>query len=168
MTRAGMARHLSTCQKRKEAIDDANQRRSPAGSFVHLQLQDAGSGEYWLHLEMNGSATLKQLDRYLRAIWLECCGHLSQFSLGGWGGRTIAMSRKAGDVLQPGLELVHIYDFGTESVTLVSALEVREGKPTISKPIALMARNQQPVYPCQECGAPSTALCSPTLPSLRP
>jgi len=35
---------------------------------------------------MRGSATLTKLDDYLRAIWLECCGHLSKFTIGGWGG----------------------------------------------------------------------------------
>jgi len=35
---------------------------------------------------MRGSATLAKLDDYLRAIWLECCGHLSKFTIGGWGG----------------------------------------------------------------------------------
>jgi hypothetical protein len=159
MTRAGMARHLSTCSKRKEVIDAADQRPGPKGSLIHLQVQDALSGDYWLHLEMDGSATLKQLDGYLRAIWLECCGHLSQFSVGGWGGRKIAMSRKAAEVFRPGVELTHIYDFGTESVTLLSALAAREGKSTVAKPIALMARNQEPIYPCQECAAPSATLC---------
>ena len=32
---------------------------------------------------MCGSATLEELDHYLRTIWLECCGHLSQFTIGG-------------------------------------------------------------------------------------
>jgi hypothetical protein len=159
MTRAGMARHLSTCSKRAEAITVADQQPGEAGPLIHLQVQDAGGGQYWLHLEMAGSATLKQLDRYLRAIWLECCGHLSEFSTGGWGSRKIAMNRKVADVLKPGVELVHIYDFGTESVTVVRALEVREGKSTVPRPIALMARNEEPIYPCQNCGAPSAVVC---------
>ena len=47
----------------------------------HLLVRDAYNRDFWLHLEMNGRSTLKDLDRYLRAIWLECCGHLSQFSV---------------------------------------------------------------------------------------
>jgi len=35
---------------------------------------------------MRGSATPDDLDAYLRAIWLECCGQPSQFSFGGWRG----------------------------------------------------------------------------------
>jgi len=53
---------------------------------------------------------LNDLDRYLRAIWLECCGHLSQFSVGGWSSDEIAKRRKIQDVLREGGELTHIYD----------------------------------------------------------
>ncbi|HEX7243833.1 MAG TPA: hypothetical protein VF263_26335, partial [Longimicrobiaceae bacterium] len=52
------------------------------GPLVHLQVEDAWTGQYWLHLEMNGSAALDDLDDYLRVIWLECCGHMSRFSVG--------------------------------------------------------------------------------------
>ena len=47
-------------------------------TLYHLQVQDAWDGNYWLHLEMRGSATLEDLDFYLREIWLECCGHLER------------------------------------------------------------------------------------------
>ena len=157
--RTGMARHLGTCEKRSEAIAEANQQTGPSGPFIRLQARDTASGQYWLHLEMDGSATLKKLDQYLRAIWLECCGHLSEFSAGGWGTQKVAMSRKAADVFTSGVELVHIYDFGTETITLLSVQEVREGKATVSNPIALLARNHEAIYPCQECGARAIALC---------
>ena len=67
---------------------------------------------------MKGSATLGDLDDYLRAIWLECCGHLSQFSIGGWRGEEIPMSTRVERVFEPGIEVTHIYDFGTSSETL--------------------------------------------------
>ncbi|HEX5438520.1 MAG TPA: hypothetical protein VFW98_15310 [Gemmatimonadaceae bacterium] len=71
-----MARHLQTCEARAERIATANRRSRPSGTLLHLQIQDAYAGQYWLHLEMAGSAALSTLDAYLRAIWLECCGHL--------------------------------------------------------------------------------------------
>jgi hypothetical protein len=158
-TRTGMSRHLGSCEKRREAVEKADQQPGTPGRFIRLQVRDADAGEYWLNLEMDGSATMKKLDQYLRAIWLECCGHMSEFTAGGWGSQKVAMSRKAADVLRPGVELVHTYDFGTETVTLLSVQEVREGNPTTSKPIALLARNQQPIYSCQECDDPASVLC---------
>ena len=142
MTRSGLTRHLEACTERKEAIEAADQARGNEQPLYHLVARDAWGGDYWLHLEMNGSATLTNLDRYLRAIWLECCGHLSQFSIGGWSGNEIPMSRQIQRVFTPGLELTHIYDFGTSSETLVKVVEVREGKLLTSHPIVLMARNE--------------------------
>ncbi len=108
---------------------------------------------------MRGSKTLQDLDTYLRAIWLECCGHMSQFSLGGGFAREVGKRRKLSDIFKDEGELTHIYDFGTSSETIVKCVEMREGKPLTSKPIVLMARNNPPEYACVECGKPATHLC---------
>ena len=108
---------------------------------------------------MKGSAKLADLDSYLRAIWLECCGHLSQFSVGGWQGDEIPMKNRIDRVFRPGVELTHIYDFGTSSETLVKAVGVRQGNPLTKHPIFLMARNDPPEVLCMECDQPATWLC---------
>jgi hypothetical protein len=150
---------LSACSGRKEAIHAADQESRKEQILYHLQAQDAWGGDYWLHLEMNGSATLTDLDRYLRAIWLECCGHLSQFSIGGWRGQEIPMRTRVERTFQPGIVLTHIYDFGTSSETLIKAVGMRQGKPLTPHPIALMARNDPPEARCIECGQPASWLC---------
>ena len=159
MTRGGLARHLPACSGRQGAIEKANQRPGKEQRLYHLQVQDAWQGDFWLHVEMRGSAPLADLDHYLRAIWLECCGHLSQFSVGGWRGEEISMRRQVKQVFEPGLELTHIYDFGTSSETLVKVVEVREGKSLTSHPIVLMARNETPEAECMECGQAASWLC---------
>jgi hypothetical protein len=108
---------------------------------------------------MRGSATLTKLDSYLRTIWLECCGHLSMFTIGGWGGTEISPSRKADAIFKTGIVLRHLYDFGTTSETDIKVVGSRKGKPTSKHPIALMARNNMPVAFCQECGQPAGWLC---------
>jgi len=159
MTRGGMSRHLQTCARRQETITSVNQKRGRDQPLYHLQVQDAWAGDFWLHLEMPGSATLEDLDHYLRAIWLECCGHLSRFSIGGWGSDEIPMHTRGHRVFEPGLELTHIYDFGTSSVTLVKVVSMREGKATTRRPAVLMARNGQSEAHCMECERPALWLC---------
>lgn len=159
MTRGGLTRHLTSCEARQAAIQAADKQGKAQQTIHHLQVQDAGWGGYWLHLEMNGTASLKELDCYLRAIWLECCGHMSQFSIGGWRGAEIPMGKRVDDVFEPGVELVHIYDFGTSSETLIKAVGVRQGSPLGSRPIALMARNDPPEAFCATCGQPAAFLC---------
>lgn len=159
MSKGGLTRHLKTCPQRQAAIAAVDAGAGDPQSLYHLRVQDAWGGDFWLHLEMQGRATLKDLDHYLRAIWLECCGHLSQFSIGGWAGDEISMSRRIAQVFAPGVELEHIYDFGTSSHTMVKAVDVRRGKPLSKHPIFLMARNDMPEVECMECGKPATWLC---------
>jgi hypothetical protein len=158
-TKGAIHRHLAACPKRQAVILEAD-KRGKAETLYHLRVQSADASEFWLDLEMRGSATLNDLDRYLRAIWLECCGHLSEFSLGGaWSGREVAMKHRAGEVFQVGVELTHIYDFGTSSETSIKVVDQRAGVPTTKHPIALMARNLMPEAACMECGEPAAWLC---------
>lgn len=170
MTRGGLARHLRTCSKRREAIAAADSKLGRSQTLYHLQVQDAWSGYYWLHLEMQGNATLKDLDSYLRAIWLECCGHLSAFEIdnvrytqlfnGGWSwGVERSMNMKVRKLFRPGMQIHYEYDFGTTSELLIKVVDQRQGKPTTPHPIALMARNKLDPVPCIECGQPASYLC---------
>jgi hypothetical protein len=159
LTRAGMTRHLPACPARKRAIAQADEAGGRAEPLHHLVVRDAGSGYYWLHLEMKGSATLETLDSYLRAIWLECCGHLSEFTTEAWRGEEIPMTRRISRVFVPGVELMHLYDFGTTSYTQVRCASVRSGRPLTRHPIALMARNNPPDYACMYCDQPARWLC---------
>jgi hypothetical protein len=159
ITRRSVMKHLDNCSKRQESLRAAEASERDAERLWHLRVQDAYDKDFWLDLEMRGTATLAKLDDYLRAIWLECCGHLSEFTIGGWGGRKVAMSRKADAAFEEGLTLRHLYDFGTTSETDVRVLGARSGKATTKHPIALLARNLQPEAACQECGQPAGWWC---------
>jgi len=160
VAKGGMSKHLSSCAKRQQMIAESDQKSGAQERLYHLRVQAAYNSDFWLDLEVRGTAKLKDLDRYLRGIWLECCGHMSQFSFGGWSGDEISMARSVERVfVERGTELTHIYDFGTSSETLLKLVAVREGKPTTPHPIALMARNLMPEAVCIECGQPATWLC---------
>lgn len=158
-TKGSMGKHLATCSKRGELLRQAEPKKIREETLYHLRVQDAWQSGFWLDLEIRGSATLKDLDDYLRAIWLECCWHLSQFSLGGWRGKEIPKKRRVDEVFHPDIELTHIYDFGTSSETRIKGISQRVGFPTSSRPIALMARNVLPETPCIECQQPAGWLC---------
>jgi hypothetical protein len=158
MAKGGMLKHLDVCEQRQQVIAKADQKTGVDQPIFHLRTQDSW-GDFWLDLEMPDSTTLKDLDRYLRAIWLECCGHLSRFSIGGWGGEEIPMKTRIDQIFNRAEELIHIYDFGTSSTTHVKRIRMREGKPTTPHPIALMARNSLPEAECMECDQPAKWLC---------
>ncbi len=159
IAKSAAPKHLSACPDRRATIEKAEEKKGASEMLFHLRVQDAWRGEFWLDLEMRGSATLKALDDYLRAIWLECCDHLSQFSIGGWRGTEIPKKRRVDEVFKEGIELTHIYDFGTSSETLIKTVGTRKGKPATARPIALMARNLIPEAQCIECDQPAARLC---------
>ena len=128
--------------------------------MYHLRAQDEWDNGFWLDLEVDSSIILHDLDDYLRHIWLECCGHLSRFSIGGWMGDEISKSRKVADVFKPCVEITHIYDFGDSSYTKIRRVAVRDGKPANpGSPIALMSRNHEPELNCISCDGRASWLC---------
>src|SRR5258708_7359482 len=159
MSKGGMSKHLSACTKRWKVIEEAEGEKGAKAMLYHLRAQDGYSGLFWLDLEIGGPNTLEDLDYYLRGIWLECCVHMSQFSIGGWRGDEIPMNRKIGMTFREGLELTHIYDFGSSSKTVIKYVGRREGRPTTTHPIALMARNIIPESKCIECERAAKWLC---------
>jgi hypothetical protein len=157
--KSGITRHLEKCSKRAQAIQTADAGQQPKETLWHLRVQEAYGKEFWLDLEMRGSVSLEKLDAYLRAIWLECCGHLSKFTVGGWGGQDVGKARKADDIFAKETALLHLYDFGTTSETEIHVVGSRHGKPTTKHPIALMARNLMPEMFCKECNHPAAYIC---------
>jgi hypothetical protein len=159
-TKGSMARHVAACPQRQAQLAKAEQSNRKPETLYYLRMQDAYGGDFWLDLEVRGSAKLKDIDTYLRAIWLECCGHLSRFSFGrGWGDE-IAKSRPVDAVFHGDVELTHIYDFGTSSETRIKPISRRTGIPLTARPMALMARNVMPEAQCMECGQPASHLCT--------
>ena len=158
-----MTKHLSACPQRRAIIERADGKKGASETLFHLRAQATYQSGFWLDLEMRGNAKLADLDHYLRAIWLECCDHMSQFSMGKGSGEEISQDRKAKVVFTPDVQLTHIYDFGTSSETLIKVVGMREGKPTTTHPIALMARNLMPEAKCIKCEKPAAWLCTECL-----
>jgi len=168
--RGGMTRHLTSCPARAEVLDVTARGRRKAQRLYHLIVTARDTNLFWLQLEMNGAATLDDLDTYLRAIWLECCDHLSSFQIGpshytqlfddGFGDAgDLSMKVRADKVLEPGMSIPYEYDFGSTTELMIAVQGVREGKPTTERPIVLMARNEMPAVNCAICGKPATAIC---------
>jgi hypothetical protein len=75
-----MTQHLKSCKARfaSTAEQEGHEQR-----LLHLFVEGKYRPDYWMHLEVPAELTLADLDDFLRAIWLECCGHLSEFEIGG-------------------------------------------------------------------------------------
>ena len=73
--KAGINRHLATHLKEKTM-------GSKSGNSFLVKVETCkryGTTPYFLSLWIDGGSTMKNLDDFLRDIWLECCGHMSAF-----------------------------------------------------------------------------------------
>lgn len=169
-----ISRHLKKCLQEQVAASTGGKTQKT----FWINIWGKYRPEYWLHLEVPASAKLVDLDQFLREIWLECCGHLSAFTIGGvqyeidtgmvdamWkdlfgpSQPPQSMNVRLYNILKPGLTFGHEYDFGT--TTELAGKVVAEGeRPSQSKGIRILARNQPPSIPCSECGKPAMLVCS--------
>jgi len=153
LSKAAMSAHLRACLKK--AGSGRKSAEGAAGSF------------YWIHLEAPGRCTLYDLDEFLRQTWLECCDHMSAFTIEkrqyvfssdddmGDPDMDIRLDR----VLRPGLKFFHRYDFGSTTdlqLKVVSRFDTTGG----GKSVRLLARNLPPAIPCDECAALATQVCT--------
>lgn len=74
---------------------------------------------YWMHVAVPLTAPLSKLDDFLRQTWLECCGHLSAFEIGGKRyasepmDQEMSMRARLSEVLEVGMKFFYEYDYGS-------------------------------------------------------
>ena len=173
-TKRGMTRHLGSC------LPDTNDR----GTY-HLRIAGERRSDYWLHLAVAETTPLSTLDGFLRDLWVECCNHLSAFSIDdqryerpydddGMGGvnRSQSMDIELGSVAATVDSFSYTYDFDSETALDVRVVETgdwsipeleADGTETDYEEVVLLARNHQPDIDCEACGAPATTICQTCL-----
>jgi hypothetical protein len=148
-SKAAMVGHLKRCLPVSSASDDSS-------SQVLLLRVQGGARMYWLDLMASPDVELRDIDRLLRHIWLECCGHLSEFYAGAH--RKITMSTKVGEVFGSiSNRLGYTYDFGSSTELVVSLSGFAEAGS--GDPVRIVARNEPPIWPCDACGQAATGVC---------
>lgn len=125
---------------------------------------------YWLYLSVPFKSTLEDLDSFLRDIWLDCCSHLSMFTINKmryssdfmsdsfWPVEEESMSIRTDKVLTPGLKFIHEYDFGSTTELLLEVVGLI--KAIDSKEIAIIIRNEEPEITCVSCKKKATLISS--------
>ena len=139
--------------------------RRPDKCF-HLLVEGRYAPEYWMHLRVPAGMKLNKLDDFLRATWLECCGHLSAFRIDGRSYAVISMdgsdernmNHAMEKVLYPDIKFYHEYDFGTTTELALKVLAEEEFKVP-AKSIKVLARNSPPEFFCMNCQSPATQVC---------
>ncbi len=124
-----------------------------AKTYCHIEVE---AHKMFLQLLVKGGAKLEKIDEFLREIWLECCGHLSEFE---FNRETISMNKKVWTVFEPQIKIQYEYDFGTTTKLLLKGLE--HYKLDLEEDIILLSRNEPFPYMCTECKTePAICMCT--------
>src|SRR6266540_5279065 len=91
--KAAMFAHIQDCLPRQVV---AGSSRAPEPLLL-LRAEARGLPTFWLDVAVKREAKLKDVDRFLRRIWLECCGHMSEFSTGAH--QKVSMNTRVSDAL---------------------------------------------------------------------
>jgi len=171
-SKSAMTKHLKLCkQKERDSKTSSPPGRSPRKTKIfHLVVEGRYSSDYWMHLEVPADAALEDLDSFLRQIWLECCGHMSAFTI---EGKTYSvapmtefddesMGARLDEVLVPGMKFRYEYDFGSTTYLAMKVVS-QEQKQIKDESIEVLARNEPPSIPCMSCGKIAAQVCTECL-----
>lgn len=166
--RTVMTRHLSRCGRPQPSASVTAAARKKTVKCFHLAVEGRYDKDYWMHLALPVQGLLSKLDGFLRGIWLECCGHLSAFSIAGQRyssapmldyeerGMRVPLDR----ILEVGTKFSYEYDYSstTELVLKVAAIRDQETRGAVQ----LLARNDPPKIHCDACNAEklATQICT--------
>ena len=124
---------------------------------------------YFLNLLLNQSTTLAELDDFLRAIWLECCGHMSAFRIKGkeyltnWDDMNAEIGepqkQTVEEVFSKTKELEYEYDFGSTTYLLIKNLAHYD--INMKENLLLLSRNEPLPVLCHLCEKkPAQSICT--------
>lgn len=168
-TKTSMLKHIINCNEKNMLDMHANGKET--GYFI-LSIYGTYLKEYWLITEFREDAALKDIDQFLRDIWLECCGHLSAFHIGGdcyeshsgtidaWDIPVKGMNYKLKNVFEKGMTIGYEYDFGSTTDLTITVSDYRVKKASKDK-FTILARNNPIEYICDACGEKkATVVCT--------
>jgi len=165
--KTAMKNHLVKCLQKHPA-------RKPSGFPVPIQtrlftilVKGYFLHEYWMYIEVPANSLIRGLDTFLRDTWVECCGHLSAFSIHGmrfmvdpdeYFEDEKSMNYLLEKLLMPGMEFYYEYDFGSTTYLDLKVISEREVEDS-GRSIEILARNMPPVVNCHSCGKIATYVC---------
>lgn len=137
-----------------------------SGNYKHYHIKIDG-GIFFLHLLMEENSTLLELDDFLKLIWLECCGHMSEFMIPGASNDAMDMfgmdyeamakaekdakNKKLKTVFSKGFSCRYIYDWGSSTELEIKVMG-EYNLPKKQKGVVILSRNEELDHTCHKCG----------------
>jgi len=138
---------ISKPAAKKHLLKHYGEKNGGIGCYL-LKVEGMFDKRYWLYIDVPVEETLREVDIFLRQIWLECCHHMSAFLIPKC--LELDMNRRL-RTFQVGTQFFHHYDSGSTTETALTIMGTMRRKPQ-EEPVILLARNVPSLYKCANCG----------------
>ena len=129
---------------------------------------------FWMYIQIPTEATFGVLDKFLRAVWVECCGHASEFEV---DGEIVGMRKRLSAFCTDDTEFLYRYDMGSTTTLRLGVIgRMRKTMPMrgwfhkdayYPPPLVygeykafILALHNKVKFNCQTCGKRAVYVCS--------
>lgn len=133
----GALRHIKSCAT-----------KNLVGSNNTYILQILGGDNFYMMVAVSPDTTLEELDMFLRDVWYECCGHLSQFCYEHYD--EVSMNKTVKTVFKSKKAIEYQYDFGSTSYAIIKLVDKLKTNINL-KDIVVLSQNNMPKSVCDKC-----------------
>lgn len=160
LERGEMLEHLAECKKRNSKIYDTKRKEE---GFFDILITSKTNKNYWMIIEVSEKIMLKELDTFLREIWLGNDDCLSTFEIENVkynyipGGNVLfcepeqSMYHAVRNILPIGKTFDYIYDENYPTEVELKVIRHRIGLRHEEEDLVLLSRNISPKIMCDEC-----------------
>lgn len=164
VTNKTVKRHVKSCKERKNAIETSIKESGEKKEQFILKIYDKYyTSVYYIYMAIDTELTLDELDNFIRDIWVECCGHLSSFTINGvtyssydeeeYGEEDFNI--RLSSILDVEDKFTYVYDYGSSTELIIEVVDKFETGSNASS-IEILARNNEVTYICKKCGKKAT------------
>ena len=168
LTNRTAKRHVKTC---KERISKQEERMSNGENlkdkFILKLAYHYNPSDYYMYIGIDVDKTLDELDDFIREVWVECCDHLSSFTIAGevydkemgavdlfWGSDNENCDVELDKVVSLGDLFGYEYDFGSTTVLNIEVIDEYKDLSSF-KGIEILARS----YSKGKVNSPREGVC---------
>lgn len=153
LTERTIKRHIKNCSVIKESIEEKMSSKGKLRKqFIISMKPKYEAMDYCIYLSIDSTLGLIHIDKFIRDIWVECCGHISQFIIDKESYNEDEMNIKLDEILKCGEKFEYEYDFGSTTSLSLEVVDIID-VPNDFTQIEIIARNNEIKNSCEKCGA---------------
>ena len=164
LTERTIKRHMKNCSEMKKVIEEKMENTKGIREQFLISIKDKqASRKYCVYVSIDAGLQLAHLDKFIRDIWVECCGHLSTFYIDREeyshnSDGQYKMNFLLKDILSIDKKFQYKYDFDLTTHLILEVVDIIKVSEEFSQ-IEIIARNNEEILEQAYCNSPRDGVC---------